>query len=210
MKFVRGISLFFILPVLIFMLGLFLGGQFSDFFYPGGQPIEIKEEEEASEVRKVQFRAAAATEEQVIDADTIYIVEEADLRRDTCIEMETKLPEKYIGMNRDEFVKAMEDYQLAPPLMELERGFVSVEVKTFSREKVRVRMNYVYAEPTNSFYLMAENHYVIVYCEDKKTIYMKTNILLESLPEEVQQKVILGMQMEGEENLYDFLESYSS
>ena len=243
MKFVKGISLFLIIPVFIFVLGFFLGGKFSSFFYPGARTRQIYLQEETqteSEEESVQpvkedepdekkgssvpdspvvieedgttkkFRAASALDEQKIDADTKFMVEEVDLRRDTIVETQWKLPEKYIGMNREEFLNAMAEYELSPPLTELERGFVSLEVKSFSGDKVLVRMNYIYTAPSNSFYLRAENHYVVVYCDDQRTVYMKTNILLEDLPDDIQQEIIGEMHVEDEKTLYDFLESYSS
>ena len=219
MKFVKCISLFFALPLCLIGLGFCLGSGVFDFFYPGGidrsnitKEIKTTGEKEIAdgEVTKVQFRAASVDGEQVIDADTRFFVEETDLRRDTCVETEWELPDKYIGMNREEFLIAMEEYELSPPLSEMERGFVSLEVKSFSGEKVLIRMNYVYTAPTTSFYIMAEKHNIVVYCDDKKTLYMKTNIQLNSLPDELQQKIIAGMFVEDEKTLYYFLESYSS
>lgn len=212
MKFVKGISLFFVISVICFGLGFFLGDRFSNFFYPGNNvpPIEVQVEEEDAETKKVQFRAASSTGEQLIDADTIFLVEETDLRRDTCVETEWELPAKYIGMNRQEFLIAMDDYELSPPLSELERGFVSLEVKSFSEKQVCVRMNYAYTAPSTSFYVMAEKHQIVVYCDDKETLYMKTNIKLDSLPDDLQQEIINGMFVEDEKTLYYFLESYSS
>lgn len=232
MKFVKGISLFFLYPFMMFLLGFFLGGRFQSFFYPGSQnnieqnvPLVLEEKQQNSAVeddrenaetadneeQTVQkFRTTAATEEQKTDADTKFVIEETDLDRGTSMEMTGKLPEKYIGMNREQFLKAMEEYQLSPPLIELERGFVSLEVKSFSKERVCVKMNYSYTAPTTSFYLMAEDHYIVVYCDDKRTVYMQTNILLENLPDNLQQKIIAGMYIEDEKTLYHFLESYTS
>lgn len=228
MKFVKSISLFFVIPVLLLVLGFFLGSKFSDFFYPGESHLQSEIEEKTEEKPKEepgeklpdepekqktmaeQLHVTSASGEQTIDADTQFLVEEADLRRDTVVETEWELPVKYIGMNRESFLTAMEEYELSPPLTELERGFVSLEVKAFSGERVLVRMNYVYTAPSTSFYLMAEKHHIIVYCDDKKTLYMKTNIRLDSLPEELQQKIISGMFVENEKTLYEFLESYSS
>ena len=52
-----------------------------------------------------------------------------------------KLPDKYVGMNREQFLEAMELYEAFPPLSEMERGFVSLEVLSFSRKRVVVQMN---------------------------------------------------------------------
>ncbi len=200
MKFVKGISLFILLPSLLLGIGFLAGSNWN-------QKDNISKE---SEEKKVQFRATSTSGEQLIDADTQFCVEEADLRRDTCVETQVELPDKYIGMNREQFIAAMEEYETTPPLSELERGFVSLEVKSFSEKQVVVRMNYAYVTPSTSFYIMAIQHNIVVYCDDKKTIYMKTNIRLEDLPDELQHKIINGMFVEDEKNLYYFLESYSS
>ena len=57
---------------------------------------------------------------------------------------------------------------------------------------------------------MAYDNKVIVYLEDKKTVYIETGILLDSLPGEIQQSIMEMMWIENEEKLYNFLENYSS
>lgn len=145
-----------------------------------------------------------------LNADTSYVLEETDMRNDTVVETVWKLPAKYIGMNREEFIEAMEIYEASPPLEELERGFVSLEVLSFSPQKVVVQMNYEYMQPGESFYLMVVDNYVVVYLEDRETVYMDTDILLTELPEELQQEIIQVMFIPDEESLYNFLENYSS
>ncbi len=147
---------------------------------------------------------------QKLNAGTSYVLEETDLRNDTVVETTWKLPAKYIGMNKEQFVEAMELYEASPPLEELEKGFVSLEVLAFSPQKVVVQMNYDYVQPGSSFYLMVQDNYVVVYLEDRMTIYMDTDISLKDLPEELQQEIIQVMYIPDEESLYDFLENYSS
>lgn len=145
-----------------------------------------------------------------INADTEYILEEVDLVGGSTVETKWSIPEKYIGMNRETFLVAMESYEANPPLSELERGFESLEVLAFSAEQVRVQMNYRYVEPGTSFYLMVYDGKVVVYQEDMHTVYLYTDISVQALPESLQQKIIQGMFLEDEENLYDFLENYTT
>lgn len=147
---------------------------------------------------------------EVLGADTAYVLEEIDLRNHSVVETTWRLPAKYIGMDREAFLEAMDSYEASPPLEELERGFVSLEVLSFSQERVVVQMNYEYVQPGNSFYLMVMNNYVVVYLEDMKTVYMDTDILLKDLPDDIQQDIIHVMYIPDEESLYDFLENYSS
>ena len=71
-------------------------------------------------------------------------------------------------------------------------------------------MNYRYVQPSLSFYLVAYDNEVLVYLDDLETVYIETHIRLDSLPEELQKKIIYKMWLEDEEALYDFLENYSS
>ncbi len=145
-----------------------------------------------------------------LNADTKYVLEETDMYNKSVVEIVSKVPAKYLGMDREQFLEAMGEYETFPPLSELERGFVDLEVLSFSSEKVVIQMNYEYTQPSESFYLMVENNYIVVYLDDKETVYMYTDILLTELPDRIQQDVINVMFVPDEENLYDFLETYSS
>ena len=65
-------------------------------------------------------------------------------------------------------------------------------------------------EPSASFYLAVYDNNVIVYLEDMKTVYIETDIRLDTLPEKLQQEIMEMMWIENEEKLYSFLENYSS
>ena len=235
MKFVKGISLFFIYPMVMFGLGFYVSVESMHFFYPGTNPYnetkELPEEnwpeqivdklnQENTPLDKNVEKQNTDTEKQVLvevtvsaetlSVDTEYVLEETDIINHSVVETVSKLPGKYVGLNREQFLKCMEEYEMFPPLSELERGFVSLEVLSFSRERVVVQMNYQYVQPGNSFYLAVRDNEVVVYLEDKETIYINTGIALEELPESVQLDIIQMLWIEDEEALYNFLENYSS
>lgn len=147
---------------------------------------------------------------ETLNADTAYVLEETDLRDESVVETVWKLPAKYIGMDREAFVEAMELYEASPPLEELERGFLNLEVLSFSEERVVVKMNYNYVPEENGYYLKVEDNYIVVYLEDMSTVYMDTEICLKELPEHLQQDIIHIKFIPDEQKLYDFLENYSS
>ena len=164
---------------------------------------------ENSEIQGEEAQYVSSASETLY-VGTKYVLEETDVLRHTVVETTWSLPGKYVGMNREQFLTAMETYAAAPPLKELERGFVGLEVLSFARERVVVRMNYRYVQPSSSFYLAAYDNKVRVYLEDRSTIYIDTEIALNSLPLELQQEIIQMMLIEDEEALYNFLETYSS
>ncbi len=57
---------------------------------------------------------------------------------------------------------------------------------------------------------MVADHFIVVYEEDRNTLYMNTDILLSLLPESLQTEIMEGKYVASEEELYLFLESYSS
>ena len=210
MRFVKRVSLFFIMPMGMYALGFYSHMKLEEEFYPGKfRQMEIEEKSSAAE-GEPQVIPTALEEEQVISADTQYIIEEVDLQKGTSVETKWKTPDKYIGMNRQRFVKEMELYQQSPSLTDQELGFVSVEVVSFSKERVVIRKSYIFKELCTSFYLIKEKNYVVVYCDDLRTVYMNTNIMLDSLPDALKQEIIQNKYIATEEELYNFLESYSS
>lgn len=60
------------------------------------------------------------------------------------------------------------------------------------------------------YYLMVYAGKIWVYYEDLKTVYLATDISIERLPEDVKQEVLDKKYVKNEEELYNFLESYSS
>ena len=221
MKFVKRISYFFVIPVFFLGLGIFLGVWGSRFFYPGHwqdmnsptlSPPDSGEETEVSpkEMYETAESVAAAASGETLCADTEYVLEETDIVRNTTVETSWQIPHKYIGMNRESFLETMELYAAHPPLSEIERGFVGLEVLAFSRERVVVRMDYRYVQPSESFYLAVTDNEVVVYLEDRSTIYINTGIPLEDLPESLQLQIMDMLFVLDEETLYDFLETYSS
>lgn len=154
---------------------------------------------------------AAVSDISVIDADTVYMVGEINLSDGTINEKEEAIPVKYIGLDREELISELDEYNNNPPLAELKKGFTNIELSAFSKDRVVVCKYYLAEEEEDGgFYLMVADHFVVVYKEDKQTIYMNTDILLENLSVKLQEEIIAGKYIESEEELYNFLESYSS
>ncbi len=235
MKIVKHISLFIIYPLVMLGVGFYAGVQSTHFFYPeqyresfppagpdDGQNqnvIDLLEQEPldvpvdygiAGDEEDDQTAKEVLANSETLCVDTDYILKETNILDHTEMEIVKRLPEKYIGMNREQFLTVMDIYQAFPPLSEQQRGFVGLEVLSFSRERVVVRMNYQYIQPSTSFYLAAYDNKVWVYLEDKQTVYIETDIRVDLLPEELQQKIMQMMWVENQEELYNFLENYSS
>lgn len=227
MKLVKRISLFLIMAGVMFSAGSYATYKAEQFFYPGRyeneqQNIPLVLPENGSEGAGIAGaeRETEAQEERVIEAavenipvitsDTVYLVEEVNMADGTIVEKEEEMPLKYIGLDRDMLIDELKLYEQNPPLTDLKQGFEAVELSAFSKDRVVVCKYYRREKEKEGYYLMVADHYVVVYEEDKETIHMNTEILLESLSDELQKEIMTGKYMEDEQALYNFLESYSS
>lgn len=164
----------------------------------------FEEDEQNNSVQTVDAREAATT------CDTKYIIEEYDNDTKEIETIEQTIPAQYTGMTREILEKEIAQYEKAPSLSDLEKGFTSAQLMSFSKEQVVIRKVYYSGVSKEKFYIVAENNYITVYYADLNTIYLYTDILLEHLPEEVQQEIMDYKYVESEAELYNFLESYSS
>lgn len=217
MKLVRRISFLLILSCVMLGLGGYGALKAEEFFYPNKYQNPERHGQSKQTARKTQ---AEQEEEQVIEtavegkpvvtADTLYLVETVDLSEGKVDEKEETIPGKYIGLDREGLLEELSYYDNNPPLAELELGFETIELTAFSKDRIAVCKYYRPKKENRGFYLMVADHFIVVYEEDKKTLYMNTDILLESLDDNLQAQIICGKYMENEEALYHFLESYSS
>lgn len=60
------------------------------------------------------------------------------------------------------------------------------------------------------YFLAEQEGKVVIYHSDKKTLCYETSIRVDHLPQEMKQAVKEGIAVETEEQLYEFLENYSS
>ena len=222
MKLIRRISLFLILSGIMLGLGGYTALKAEQFFYPNRY-----EKKETPNYVVQQSHEGGTIQEQVIEAtvggipvvtaDTMYLIEEVNLADGTVHETEESMPVKYIGLDREGLLAELDTYDSSPPLSELERGFETIELTAFSKDRVVVCKYYKIDKDDEQeqdfgpgFYLMVADHFIVVYREDKKTLYMSTDILLENLEDALQAEIIQGKYVETEEEVYNFLESYSS
>lgn len=204
MKFVKRISLFFIYPITMFGMGFGANMAIQEFFYPG----KVQKEEPAEEKPEEIVQEAAVTQDPIITADTNYIVICYDAINGVGEETEEVMPDKYIGLTRQKLEEELREYGESPSLTDLEKGFEYIELLSFSPAKVVVRKSYEKEE--EGFFLINEDHNVVVYDKSLMHIYMNTGIRTEGLPENIQKEIIHMKYVESEDELYHFLESYSS
>lgn len=68
----------------------------------------------------------------------------------------------------------------------------------------------VQTEVEKCYYIKESDGYVTVYESDQKTVYEYTTILVNELPEDIQEKLKDGIKVTSLGQVYGFLENYSS
>lgn len=171
------------------------------FFYPVRQTESGKAVSESVPVgTKMESR---------LNADTEYICQKISVQDGTVTSERKVIPEQLVGMTRNDLASFLQSRQLSPSLSEREEGLCSVELTSFSSERV-VISNYYRTPEQTGFYLVVKNHFVSVYKEDRKSCVQDTNILLGNLPDYLQKQIIDGKYVADQKALYDFLETYTS
>lgn len=228
MKFVKRLSLFFIYPLTMFALGFASNMAIMEFFYPGESnsfvkqndpgefqitPVDIdvpdKKEEDVLLPKEPEPVEVAMSEEPVVNANTRYVLEQYNAISGESSEADAVMPDKFIGLNREKLVDEIEEYNRNPSLTDLEQGFTYMELVSFSAGRVVVRKSYE-LEEEKGFFLLNENHHVVVYDHSLSNVYMDTEILVENLPESLQEEILNMKFVEDEKELYQFLETYTS
>lgn len=207
MKVVRGISLF-IIALGLFVIGCLLGFEGHEFFYPG----ESAGKSRAAVLPEEKIQVSEQ-DENIISADTSFVVIEVNMDDQTESAEEVPVPAYYMGMDRETFEKQIETFDRSPSLAELQKGFQGSEIRSFSGSRVELCKFYQEKneETTEFFYLAIQDNKVVVYREDGETVYMETDIPAQDLPSDLLQELLMQRRViNTEEDLYDFLESYSS
>lgn len=146
----------------------------------------------------------------ITTADTMCVYENIDQKDGTVSMVEAKLPEKYVGLNRAQLEAALRLDGSIMQLDESEEGFKSQHLELFSPERIKILRIYDTAEQQSGYYILEVDGEVRIYKSDKKTLYFRTGITLQDLPEDVAREIVEGKYMENEVQVYHFLESYSS
>ena len=216
------ISLFVVCAVIIVLIGTLMWKRHS-VGVPDQQQKNVAEQPNQVEMTKQpqplaqspsNTNGASASQAQSINTittkDTMCIYENIDKKDGTVSMQEEKLPEQYIGLNRKELEAALlEDSRLLVDKAQ-DKGFQSQHLELFSPEKIKILRIYDTTAETEGYYIMELDAYIRIYKADRETVYFRTELLLQDLPENVQQEIIEGKYMDSELKVYHFLESYSS
>lgn len=149
-------------------------------------------------------------DEDIILPTTVYKLQIYDVKTHTTTEEQLPIPSYLIGLSRQEVIAYLNDYSKDLPLNEFEKGLVSFELTSFSKDKVVLKKTYNENVVEYKYYLKSENGYIVAYYGDKKTVFDYTSVSVENLPLRDKKDLEEGILVKDLEQLYGLLENYSS
>lgn len=142
------------------------------------------------------------------DEDTRLVSILYDEKGNYIREEEENLPVYLSKLTREQVCSFFEniytDYQETGDRTNVQKA----QMISFSPEIVVVKK---FSEPVSKrYYVVSENNRIVVYYEDKTTVYDKTEISVDDLPKEEKTKLQNGFYVDTAEELFALLESYTS
>lgn len=114
-----------------------------------------------------------------------------------------------LGCKKDEVIAYLSDYTNHMSVEEKEQGLYSFELVSYQGQEIHLRKTYRKSKE-DGFVAKSFNGEVVIMNSDEKTVYEYTSIHISTLPESLQEEVIHGYHITSLEELYQFLENYSS
>ncbi len=198
---------FFLYSCLLLGLGFYAHIEYLDFFYPG-RSLPERRAETADPPAGTVLQTSVG--QNTVRADAEFVIRIRDLNTGTQTQQSERIPEQYVGMDREQFLVCARLLQEAPSLEDRRAGLVSVEVLSFSPQKILLQKSYQKKPEQQIFYLMLVKNRVVVYEQDRTTVYLETRIDGRRLPDEIQKKILDGMCVDSYGELEKFLVSYGS
>lgn len=85
-----------------------------------------------------------------------------------------------------------------------------IEIQPTEQQTQEIALESVKSQEFYAYIIFDRDGSLSVYYGDNETLYMETGIITDTLPVEIQREVKEGMRFASIEELFDFLESYSS
>lgn len=205
MKKVYIICFFILSAAIVFGLSYFYSKQNMGISENGTQILN-----ETEGIAEIVTKQASYEETKITNITTIKL-QVNDLNNNTFEEKIINTPVEFLEMTRSDLLEYMKEYLKSPNEEDEKRGLLAYELVEFSKKSVVLRKTYKMEEMKETQYkAMLENGYVTIYAGDDNVIYDYTDISLEDLPEDIKVNLKKGIIFNGEKELYEFLETYSS
>lgn len=162
--------------------------------------------------------AADNQNQTIVKRNTKYTLETYYSDKDETITESPGIPVELIGLDRNQVIDFIESN--TSYFEETDKRILNVMLLSFSDKEIVIRRNveeaeeetkkYNFSAETSKYYVVLEETGVVVYKEDKTTVYMETGITENEMDEAMVAELKYGVAIKNISELYRFLESITS
>lgn len=171
---------------------------------------ERNSQEHTREGQEMDPVVSAGTGTDKVTKNTRIIIESYDVQGTLIHREEQSAGAEFIGNNRLDMLVYAGNYRELAPEQEEKDGLERMVLESFSPDAVTLVKYYGEPKEEEGYFIGVKDNVVIVYLADRTEVYEYTNIELWSLPAEVQSNLVEGIYVKNEQELFDFLQTYSS
>lgn len=155
-------------------------------------------------------QSVAVEKIDVIDDGTKIVMEIYDIYSGEIYETDFDKEVNLMGKNRSQLNEYIIELNNEINEADVNNGLLSYQLIYFSGEHVTIRKNYDTSVNVTKYVLKEENGYIVVYEYPQEELYHNTGIMTISLDEETRNKLLDGIHVKDDKELFDYLESFSS
>lgn len=166
------------------------------------------------------FSLQGETEEEILNLHTEYVLESHDLESDSLRAESGGIPVEFIGLSKSEVIDYITSHeeQFEGEGEEIQ----NISMVSFSSDMLVLRKDVTRSVAISEtvkkyendnpyhYYMVLEEGYIVVYKQDKTTVFLETGIGEEELDESERELLLQGVGVKNISELYRYLEGYTS
>lgn len=158
-------------------------------------------------------KEAANTSELIVSNSMSYILESYNINDKTIETATQNVPSEFLGMNRQELIDYLKENK--KKFADKGQQVQNIMLVSMEKDKLVIRKSISIIEETTEeekykYYVTLQENKIIVYREDKTTIFLETSINVETLDTDSMDKLKQGIPVKNISELYRILESFTT
>lgn len=199
---------------------IFMGAFLVIIYFAGYRYADKMEESEIKAPLETEKLPEGSTDEEILDKKAELIIESRNLETDDLETDSEKLPVDLIGLSKSEVIDYITSHSVQ--FQESDETIKNISMISFSRDTLVIRKDVVESveisetvrknesEVLYNYYLVLENECIVVYKQDKTTVFLETGITVEDLDDDEKELLKQGIGVKNISELYRYLEGYTS
>lgn len=187
---------------------LMIALQKSGYYLNNSHENNLKEEINTQTEDNSTMPVASSTDR--LTENSIFIVQNYDIKTGITKEEVSSPPSYLIGLNREEIMDNFKDYMESMPMKEYAKGLISYELVSLSSQKVVAKKTYNLDAIDFAYIITIQDDKVIVYYADGKTIFHAPRMSVDELSSDEKIQLEEGIHVKEQSQIWSILEGFTS